>query len=72
MRTKYLKNTLDLTEKIADQAHEMFMKYLNVRIGSEQNLESTKKKTQVDTTEFKEEHQPKAEDCKFSDERIHV
>ena len=76
MRTKYLKNTLDLTKKIADQAHEMFMKYLNVKMGVEQKPEPTKQETQVTTTEFKQEEiprQPTTEEGKNStEERIHV
>jgi len=35
MRTKYLKNTLELSNKIAEQAHQMFIKYLNERMGIE-------------------------------------
>jgi hypothetical protein len=35
MRTKYLKNTLELSNKIAEQAHQLFLKYLNERMGIE-------------------------------------
>lgn len=28
-KTKYLKNTLEITKKIAEQAHDIFLKYLN-------------------------------------------
>ena len=35
MRTKYLKNTLELSNKIAEQAHHLFLKYLNERMGIE-------------------------------------
>ena len=76
MRTKYLKNTLDLTKKIADQAHEMFMKYLNVRMGVEEKPKPTKQETQVTTTEFKQEEIPRQptteENANSTEERIHV
>lgn len=50
MRTKYLKNTLELTKKIAAQAHEMFIKYLNVRMGVAPKKEEQQKPThQVST-----------------------
>ena len=58
MRTKYLKNTLDLTKKIAEQAHEMFTKYLNVRMGIEpKEKQQPKEKTQEvsTTTDFHQE-----------------
>ena len=76
MRTKYLKNTLDLTKKIADQAHEMFMKYLNVRMGVKEKTKPTKQETQVTTTEFKQEEIPRQstteESVNSTEERIHV
>ena len=76
MRTKYLKNTLDLTKKIADQAHEMFMKYLNVRVGAKEEPKPAKQETQVTATEFKQEEipkQPKVEESgNPTEERVHV
>ena len=50
IRTKYLKNTLKLTSKIAEQAHQMFTKYLNIKMGTE-------KRQSRETNHENQEHQ---------------
>lgn len=69
MRTKYLKNTLDLTKKIAEQAHDMFIKYLNLRMGIEppKQEEQTQEDKQEVSTENTFQQEPQKETPKGSD-----
>lgn len=61
MRTKYLKNTLELSNKIAEQAHQLFLKYLNERMGIEppKQEEKEEQNSEVSTQNTFDQEEPK-------------
>ena len=61
MRTKYLKNTLELSNKIAEQAHQLFLKYLNERMGIEppKQEEKEQQNSEVSTQNTFDQEEPK-------------
>ena len=74
MRTKYLKNTLSLAKDIAEQAHEVFIKYLNVRMGIKNEIKDSSEKTSTNKVEQKipQEKVENNTERQYSDERIEV